>query len=89
MTDNAILMKPKFAARGTTAIFLFSNHTTKAHTLVIGHTGRGVGKTIGFATKLVPNGQQRVVMFLDYRGPLAYFSRNSPKPSFKGVFRII
>ena len=88
VTDNAIIMKPKSAVRGSTAIFLFSNHTTKPHTLVIGDTGRGVGKTIGFATKLVPNGQQRVVMFLDYRGSLPYFSRNSPKSSFKGVFRI-
>jgi hypothetical protein len=88
VTDSAILMKPKFAVRGSTAIFLFSNHTTKSHTLVIGDTGRGAGKTIGFATKIAPNGQQRIVMFLDYRGALPYFSRNSPKPSFKGIFRI-
>ena len=88
VTDNAIIMKPMSAARGTTAIFLFSNHTTKPHTVVIGDTERGPGKTIGFAAKLPANGQHRIVMFLDYRGPLRYFSVNTTKSSFKGIFRI-
>jgi hypothetical protein len=90
VTDKAITMQPKIAARGSTAIFLFANHTTKAHTLVIGDTQRGAGKKIGFLTKIPPNGQQRVVMFLDYRGTLPYGSVNVPnKPAFRGFFKIV
>jgi len=88
VTKNAIVMKPKSAVRGTYAIFLFSNHTAKPHTLVIGDTERGVGKTIGFKTTLRPNGQGRVVMYLDYRGALPYFSVNKTKSPFKGIFRV-
>jgi hypothetical protein len=90
VTDRAITMQPRIAARGSTAIFLFSNHTTKPHTLVIGDTERGAGKKIGFLTKVPPNGQQRVVMFLDYRGTLPYGSVTVPKkPAFRGFFRIV
>ena len=90
VTDKSITMQPKIAARGSTAIFLFANHTTKAHTLVIGDTQRGAGKKIGFLTRIPPNGQQRVVMFLDYRGTLPYGSVTVPKKaSFRGFFKIV
>lgn len=88
VTDAAITMKPKSATRGSATIFLFSNRTTRSHTVVIGDTERGPGKTIGFAAKLPPNGQHRVVMFLDYRGSLRYSTINAAKPSYKGIFRI-
>ncbi len=91
ITDNAITMKPSNAQRGSTALFIISNHGAKSHTLLLGDVKRGLGKKIGFARTLRPDEQQTVPMFLDYRGPLP-FSGSDPadarKAAMKGTFRI-
>ena len=92
ITDDTITMKPNVVERGSNAIFILSNHGTKPHTLQLGDIKRGQGKKIGFASALKPNEQKTIVMFLDYRGQLPYFSSHpadTKKTGMKGVFRII
>ncbi len=88
VTDDGVTMKPRRALRGSTAIFLLANHATRPHEFVIGDIERGVGKKIGFTVKLGPNGQERIVMFLDYRGLLPYGTVGKKTAAHKGVFRI-
>ena len=91
ITDDAIVMRPTTAQRGTTALFIVSNRGAKPHTLLLGDVKRGVGKKIGFARTLGPNEQQTIVMFLDYRGALPYSSTHPGdlrKAAMKGTFTI-
>lgn len=71
LTDRSISMTPNHAARGSTVTFILTNKGKKRHTLVFGATKRRVG-TQGFARTLAPNGQSRVVMYLNFRGVLKY-----------------
>jgi hypothetical protein len=90
ITDEAVTMRPKTAPRGSFAIFVLANHsTTTRHSLLVGDVERGPGRKIGFLVKLAPNEQKRIVMFLDYRGPLPYSSPDVGKPRVKGIFRVI
>ena len=91
ITDNTITMKPAIAQRGSNALFILSNHGTKPHTLILGDAERGLGKKIGFTTTLGPDEQRTIVMFLDYRGKLAYSSgekADARKSGMKGTFKI-
>lgn len=91
ITDDAIIMKPNVAERGSSAIFVLSNHGTKPHTLLLGDAKRGPGKKIGFASTLGPNEQKTIVMFLDYRGVLPFAgtqAHDAKKAAMKGTFRI-
>jgi hypothetical protein len=69
LTDRNASLTPNHAARGSTVTFILTNRGKKRHTFVFG--ARRVG-TQGFARTLAPNGQSRVVMFLDFRGVLKY-----------------
>lgn len=91
ITDDRITMKPSTAERGSSALFIISNHGAKSHTLLLGDAERGVGKKIGFATTLGPDEQKTIVMFLDYRGALPFSSTHAAdakKAGMKGIFKI-
>ena len=88
LTDKGVSMSPRTAPRGTVAIFLISNRSGAPHSLLVGDVARGPGKKIGFLVKLEPNGQKRIVMFLDYRGPLPYGSADLGKTRLQGTFRV-
>jgi hypothetical protein len=88
LTDSSITVKPKVSGRGVTGIFVLTNRGTKRHTWVIGDIKRGAGKNIGFTRTLRPGQQQSVVMFLNYRGVLPYYSPDTGKTRIKGIFTI-
>lgn len=69
LTDSRISMTPNHAARGSTVTFILTNRGKKKRTFVFGDAKPRVG-TQGFARTLGPNGQSRVVMFLNFRGLL-------------------
>jgi hypothetical protein len=71
ITDTGVTLSPKRVRRGSTAIFLLSNLAKTARVLALGDaslTRRTRGT--GFAVKLAPNSQKRVLQYLTYRGPL-------------------
>jgi hypothetical protein len=72
ITDSRFAVSPKRARRGSLARFILVNLGRKPHAFKLGHQRRGTGAQTGFTTA-VPAGKQKVnILFLDYRGTLAY-----------------
>lgn len=90
ITDRAIAMRPNHAARGSTVTFILTNRGRQTHRFVLGDVARGPGKGQGFARTLRPDQQLTIVMYLDYRGVMAYSSRSADgrTTSARGSFRI-
>ena len=91
ITDRAINMTPKKAFRGDYARFILFNSGTKPHTFTFGSTKRGSGVQTGFSKPLRPKEQKILLLFLDYRGQVAYYgslAADRSKPGMKGVFTI-
>jgi hypothetical protein len=63
-------MTPTRARRGQTAIFLLANDATSSRVFAIGDASLTHHRGTGFAVKLARNERKRVLMYLDYRGPL-------------------
>ena len=89
ITDSSLALRPNHAARGSTVTFILTNRGRKTHTFQIGDVKRGPGYGQGFAHTLKPDQQFTVVMYLDYRGVLKYYSRSGTTTIAKGAFRII
>jgi hypothetical protein len=92
VSDHTIQMKPKVAQRGTIAHFVLVNTGTKPHTFALGHLEHASGKQTGFVKSLRPHEQATLLLFLDYRGALAYrgtLPADLKKAAMKGTFRII
>lgn len=88
LTDHKVSMTPGYAARGSTVTFILTNRGKKRHTFVFGQARVG---SQGFTRTLAPNGQSRVVMYLDFRGLLKY-TLLVPKVKTtvaRGAFRVI
>ena len=88
LSEKATTLRPNYSARGVTAVFIITNRGTKTHTWIMGDTERGPGKTIGFSRTLKPGQQKTVVLFLDYRGRLPYFTPVAALKTLKGTFLI-
>jgi hypothetical protein len=86
ITDAAIRMSPKLAYRGDFARFILVNTGKKAHTFTFGGAKRGAGVQTGFTQPLKPRQQKILLLFLDYRGRIAYYDRVNP--AAKGIFTI-
>jgi hypothetical protein len=72
ITDSRFSVSPNRARRGSLARFILVNVGRKPHAFKLGHERRGTGSQTGFTTA-VPAGKQKVnILFLDYRGTLAY-----------------
>jgi hypothetical protein len=89
LTDRSLTVSPSVSGRGVTGIFIITNRGTKTHTWVIGDTTRGPGKNIGFARTLRPGQQLTIVLFLNYRGVLRYYSPGIGKRALRGIFTIM
>lgn len=86
ITDKGVTMTPNRARRGQTAIFLLSNDATTSRVFSIGDVTLTRHRGTGFAVKLARNQQKRVLMYLDYRGPLPSSIGNAGKTKVVGVF---
>jgi hypothetical protein len=91
ITDRAIIMSPKRASRGDYARFILVNSGRSPHTFTFGSGKRGTGVQTGFSKPLRPREQKILLLFLDYRGKVAYFGSlpaDRLKPAMKGIFTI-
>jgi hypothetical protein len=87
ITDSGISMSPKHAARGAVARFVVVNRGSRPHTFAIEPTApQG-----GFRRLLAPREQKILLLFLDYRGRIAYSApqpADRAKPGMRGFFTI-
>jgi hypothetical protein len=93
ISDAGINMSPKRAFRGVYARFILVNVGKKPHTFSLGAAAkhRGTGVQTGFTKPLKPGVQAILLLFLDYRGPVAYrgsLPADRAKPGMKGIFTI-
>jgi hypothetical protein len=91
ITDSKITVTPKRAPRGSDAQFIVRNVGTKLHTFTLGTAKRSTGKQTGFSRVMAPHTQKILLLYLDYRGALPYFS-NTPadkaKSGMHGTFTV-
>jgi hypothetical protein len=91
ITDTRIGVTPKVAQRGDYARFILLNVGKKPHTFTLGGTQHGTGVQTGFSKLLKPKEQKILLLFLDYRGQIAYrgtLPADRSLPGMKGVFTI-
>lgn len=91
ITDSKITMTPKRAPRGADAQFILRNTGSKTHSFTLGTAKRGSGKQTGFSKVLAPRTQKILLLYLDYRGTLPYFSStpaDKGKPGMHGSFTV-
>jgi hypothetical protein len=86
VTDNGVTMSSTRARRGQTAIFLLSNRAKKARVFSLGDVSLTHHRGTGFAVKLPRGAQKRVLLYLDYRGPLPSSVGDTHKTKVVGVF---
>jgi hypothetical protein len=91
LTDARIALDRKRAPRGSYVRFILANIGSKRHGFTLGTATRGAGVQTGFSRTLKPNEQTILILYLDYRGRLPYYSRlpeDRSKPGMKGTFTI-
>ena len=91
MTDTAFSVTPKSAPRAAFGRFILTNRGKKAHAFTLGSEKRGIGIQTGFTKMLKPDQQAILVLFLDYRGRIAYrgsLPADRNKTRMKGFIRI-
>ena len=84
-------MSPKAAIRGSYARFIMLNTGKQRHTFTLGNGKRGTGVQTGFSKLLKPRQQAVLLLFLDYRGKVAYrgsLPADRSKPAMRGYFTI-
>ncbi|MES1246329.1 MAG: hypothetical protein ABUS54_01495 [Actinomycetota bacterium] len=86
VTDKGVTMTPKRARRGQTAIFILSNHATASRVFTLGDVTLTHHHGTGFAVKLARNASKRVLLYLDYRGPLPSAVGTTAKTKVVGFF---
>jgi hypothetical protein len=89
ITDTAISMSPKRAQRGDYARLV--NLGKESHAFTLGNAKPSTGRQTGFTRMLRPKEETILLLFLDYRGPVAYFgtlAADRSKPGMKGFFTI-
>lgn len=89
ISDSKIVVSPRHAPRGSDAQFIVRNAGKKVHTFTLGTAKRGTGQQTGFSRVVAPGAQKILLLYLDYRGALPYYS-NTPadktKPGMHGTF---
>ena len=86
VTDKGVTMSPTHARRGQTAIFLVSNLASSSRVFTLGDASLKRHRGTGFAVELARNAQKRVLLYLDYRGPLPSAVGPAGKTKVVGVF---
>jgi hypothetical protein len=86
VTNSAVTISPNHARRGQIGIFLVSNHATSSRVFTLGDVSLTHHRGTGFAVKLARNQQKRVLLTLDYRGPLPAAVGTTSKTKVVGAF---
>jgi hypothetical protein len=86
LTDKGVTMSQTRARRGQTAIFLVANRAKTARVFSLGDVSLKHHRGTGFAVKVGANQQKRVLLYLDYRGPLPSALGSTAKTKIVGVF---
>jgi hypothetical protein len=74
MTDTKFTLSVHAAPRGADARFVVRNAGTKANTFAVGKQGVGTGVQTGFKVTVQPGQQKILILFLDIRGKIPYYS---------------
>jgi len=88
VTNKGVTMSPAHARRGSTVIFLLSNHTASSRVIAVGDASLTHRRGTAFAVKLARNEQKRVLLYLTYRGPLPLSIGGTGKSKVVGVFYV-
>lgn len=91
MTDTKFVLSVHSAPRGADARFVIHNVGTKPNIFAVGNENYGTGVQTGFRATLKPGQKKILILFLDIRGKVAYYSglaadRNNP--AMRGEFLI-
>ena len=86
VTNNAVTISPNHARRGQIGVFLVANHATIPRVFTLGDVSLTHHRGTGFAVRLARNQQKRVLLTLDYRGPLPAAVGSVSKTKVVGAF---
>lgn len=91
MTNTKFVLSLHAAPRGADARFVVHNEGTKPNIFTVGKKGVGTGVQTGFSVKVAPGQKKILILFLDIRGKIPYYSglpadRNNP--AMQGEFAI-
>jgi hypothetical protein len=86
VTNSAVTISPNHARRGQIGVFLISNRATIPRVFTLGDVSLTHHRGTGFAIKLARNQQKRVLLTLDYRGPLPAAIGTASKTKVVGAF---
>jgi hypothetical protein len=86
VTDKAVTLKPNHARRGQIGVFLVTNRAKAQRVFSLGDVTLTRHRGTGFAIKLARNQQKRVLLTLDYRGPLPAAVGTVAKTKVVGAF---
>jgi hypothetical protein len=93
ITDARIALSRSSTARGNYVRFVVRNVGTKIHNFTLGkQTARGSGGQPRFTQTVKPRRQKILLIYLDYRGKLPYYTNikaDLNKPGMKGIFTIL
>jgi hypothetical protein len=88
VTNKGITMSPTHARYGQTAIFLLSNRAAISRVFALGDVSLTHHRGAGFAVKLGPHQQTRILLYLTYRGVLPAWLGTARKTKVVGAFRV-
>ncbi len=91
MTNTNFVLSVHTAPRGADARFVIHNVSNKPNTFAVGKPGIGTGVQTGFRETVQPGQKKILILFLDIRGKIPYYSgvaadRNDP--GMRGEFLI-
>jgi hypothetical protein len=92
ITNTRIVLDRHSAPRGVEARFIVENVTAEAHNITLSATKATGSAQRGFSRTLKPHQRAIVLLFLDYRTRLPYFSglpADRGKPGMRGLFTVI
>jgi hypothetical protein len=74
MTDTKFVLSLHAAPRGADARFVVHNVGSKPNTFAVGKQGTGTGVQTGFSVSVKPGQKKILILFLDIRGKIPYYS---------------
>jgi hypothetical protein len=86
VTNKDLSISPNHARRGQIGIFLVTNRAAGSRVFTLGDASLTHHRGTGFAIKLARNQQKRVLLTLDYRGPLPAAVGSTSKTKVMGAF---